>query len=169
MTDLASTSQPAAGAAKSSRKLGAKAHAFGLSLTLLALGATTHLVATVIPSAEAASSFVQRMMMKRFDKNGDGAITFNEFAPLHERIFSRLDRNSDGFITQAEFVQVKGADKARRVAGFARLDKDGNKTLSQAEFVGLAPGMFARMDLNGDGRLTPEEIMSARQKMGAKQ
>ena len=30
--------------------------------------------------------------MKRFDKNGDGAITFNEFAPLHERIFSRLDR-----------------------------------------------------------------------------
>ena len=141
----------------------------GLCISLLALSVAAHSTAPAISSAEAASSFVQRMMMKRFDSNGDGAITINEFASLHARIFSRLDSDRDGLITEIEFVQGKKGNETRRAKGFARLDTDGSRTLSQAEFARLAPAMFARIDGNDDGRLTPDEMQKARKNMKAMQ
>jgi Ca2+-binding EF-hand superfamily protein len=40
---------------------------------------------------------------------------------------------------------------------FAEMDKDEKRTVTKAEFVKRAEEMFARMDVNKDGKLTPEE------------
>jgi hypothetical protein len=60
--------------------------------------------------------------------------------------------------------------KARRVAGFMRMDTDHDGRVSQAELTAFAATRkhggggkhgekaFAKMDANGDGYLTPDEI-----------
>jgi hypothetical protein len=40
---------------------------------------------------------------------------------------------------------------------FAEMDKDEKRTVTKAEFIKRAEEMFMRMDVNKDGKLTPEE------------
>ena len=37
------------------------------------------------------------------DADGDGALTFEEVAAIHKRIFDRMDTNKDGDVTVEEF------------------------------------------------------------------
>jgi thiol-disulfide isomerase/thioredoxin len=70
----------------------------------------------------------------------------------------RYDRDGDGRIARAEFA---GGD-----ADFARLDRDHDKSLTAADFdfssSALAPStgamLFMRLDRDGSGKITPEEL-----------
>ena len=70
----------------------------------------------------------------------------------------RYDRDGDGRIARAEF---SGGD-----ADFARLDRDHDKSLTAADFdfsgSALAPStgamMFMRLDLDGSGKITRDEL-----------
>lgn len=119
-----------------------------------------------LSDAHAANSFMQRMILKRLDTNRDGAITLNEFGPLQARMFGKLDKNRDGALSKAEFAAPNGVKNDRRAAGFTHLDQDRNGRLSKAEFAAVAPRMFEQMDGNRDGRLTPQELLRARKRMG---
>lgn len=46
----------------------------------------------------------------------------------------------------------------------ARADADGNRILTRAESIAHAEAMFARMDVNGDGRLSPEDREAGRER-----
>ena len=82
---------------------------------------------------------------KQFDKNGDGKLTKDELPePLRERIGQVFDRLGKTELTQEEWVQ--GAERFMAQAGGAG---------GQRPEPGAA---FKRLDANGDGKLTKDEL-----------
>ena len=102
---------------------------------------------------------------QRIDTDGDGRISNAESEAFRADRFRKLDADADGFVTKAEMPDRK---KRKRSAGlekrFGKLDADGNGTVEKAEYDAMADSRFERMDSNGDGALTLDEIRDHRQK-----
>ena len=80
-------------------------------------------------------------LLKRLDKNEDGAVSLNEFSQDPERSFSDaqkfkdLDSNKDGFLSLLEFLRLhRNRSKARNTEEFEELDADADDLLSFEEF-----------------------------------
>ena len=81
----------------------------------------------------------------------------------------QMDLDGDGQITRAE---AEGAREAR----FAEIDTDGSGTLSLAEMQAhgqkkmaeRSAQHFARLDANGDGQVSPDEMKTAKGDRGAR-
>jgi Ca2+-binding EF-hand superfamily protein len=107
------------------------------------------------------------------DTNKDGKLSAEESKMPAER-FTRIDANKDGFLTQEELAQKfqPRADGPRGKFGarqFERMDADKNGTVTKAEAVAVAEQRFAKVDVNGDGVITQDELKSAvRHKRGGK-
>ncbi len=98
------------------------------------------------------------------DANGDGQI---EKAELHgaTTALRKLDTNNDDKLSAAELNSRGGSRSA--MDGFLKghskeIDRDGDGILTRTEAVGNAQRMFAKMDLNGDGKITPDEMAKSR-------
>ena len=120
-------------------------------------------------------------MFERFDKNGDGFVSKDEFAAGRTAFFAKLDANGDGYIDQSELDKAR-ADWRQRMnkpaqtdttqqsqndstsqhkehRGFLqRMDKDGDGKISAAEFAAAGDEMFSKLDKNGDGKLAQDEV-----------
>jgi len=84
----------------------------------------------------------QGSIMERHDLNGDGQITYEEFAESFKEHFDNMDQNGDGVITE---VDVKALHE-ERLAG---------RSQRMASHIG---GMFAyHADSDGSGDVTQEE------------
>ena len=147
--------------------------------------------------AQRAARFDRSKMFDRLDSNRDGKITQAEadaarsariqakggkpaqaHATAFGGLFARADTNKDGVITRAEFDVMAQQMHARmeqatlhrglggRMFDVADTNKDGRVSL--AEMQSLALQHFDRMDLNHDGKLTPDERKQARQAFRAK-
>ena len=68
--------------------------------------------------------------------------------------FEAADTDGNNLISEGEFVR----DAA---AGFAGLDRDHDGKLTPAELGNPDPRMFARIDTNGDGGLSFQEIVAS--------
>jgi Ca2+-binding EF-hand superfamily protein len=118
---------------------------------------------------------MRRMMeiWKKADTDGDGFISTAEFAAMErpgrlpeekrQEIFKRFDKNSDGRIGMDEIPRQRPGGMPPLEKADAnkdgRIDFEEFKTLG---FVARMPedrqkGMFARMDTDGDGALTPKD------------
>lgn len=99
-------------------------------------------------------------LVTRFDKDGDGRVSRDEFPPEHLAKFDKLDRNADGFVDAEEMAKVKG--KAAKGGGRAdivkKLDRNGDGKISRDEFPQAKIQAFDRLDANGDGAITPDEL-----------
>jgi Ca2+-binding EF-hand superfamily protein len=117
-------------------------------------------------------SMASQLMM--FDKNGDGKLSKAELPERMHGMFDRGDANKDGFLTKTEIDSLeasmappKGNPQRERTGppgGFIRqdpmliaLDTDHNGEISTEEMEN-APVILKRLDRNGDGRLTEEEL-----------
>lgn len=113
----------------------------------------------------------------KMDKNGDGKLQRDEIK-MPEKHFTSIDTNKDNVLTKAELEAAHAkrqaahanksdkTDKAdkkgnRGAHHFAKMDKDGDGKLSQAESRGAATARFAQMDKNGDQVVTKEEAQEA--------
>jgi Ca2+-binding EF-hand superfamily protein len=144
-----------------------------------------------------AQRFDPSKIFARLDLNHDGKITAAEAeaaraqhvkakggqpakaqAAAFKGLFARADANKDGVITSAEFDAMGQQIKARmEKAGAARdgmatrmftmadANKDGRVSLAEMQQSALA--RFDRMDLNHDGKITPDERKAARQQRKA--
>lgn len=106
------------------------------------------------------------------DQDGDKKISREEFRGP-EGIFDRLDANQDGFVTEPEMERLRpgGAPTANQPPGagrprrLARMDKDGDGKITREEFPG--PGrLFDRLDADRDGTISREELRKAAPQRG---
>jgi hypothetical protein len=131
---------------------------------------TIILAATALAlSAGAASA----QGMARPDANGDGKVTLAEFKSSRVAMMMRADANKDGKLSKAE---MEAAASKRAEAGdrgdkggmggggrmFGMLDANKDGFLVGTEIATMAERRFSRMDVNGDGSLSPAEMQAGR-------
>ena len=93
------------------------------------------------------------------DANKDGVITLDEALAAAMKRFDTFDRNKDGVIDKADFDLMRKEMVDYRVKRFIHqfgADKDGKVTREQ--FNAKARERFARMDRNGDGKISADEM-----------
>lgn len=116
-------------------------------------------------------------MFRVMDKNSDGVISQEEFfagprmanMPQEQRdkLFARIDSDGDGKVTPEEIRKMRQESHEKQMREIRELDADKSGGLSYEEmslgkFFGQLPEekrkqIFARMDTNGDGQITPED------------
>jgi Ca2+-binding EF-hand superfamily protein len=116
-------------------------------------------------------------MFDRLDTNHDGVISRQEFTAAHARMHERrvmIMHGGDAAhpMPGMEGMSMRmqgmgrnggGAGMAGRLFGMADANRDGRVSLPEAEAAALAH--FDRIDLNHDGRITPDERRQAHQGM----
>ena len=109
--------------------------------------------------AAASNDAQSRALFERLDANQDGHVAADEIAADKERLFNRLvakaDADHDGRLSRDEFVA--GLASTRPVP---KADDSGAEGRAPQVFDGDA--FFHRMDANGDGRVTTDEIPAER-------
>src|SRR5262249_47048305 len=114
-------------------------------------------------SSEARTASAPELLFAAADRNRDGTVSYDELASIaRESIVRRvttrvhhLDRNHDGRVTKDEVNKMSAAR-------FARFDLDHDAAFTVAELGvvmtreldGQLPQIYARLDVNRDGRFT---------------
>jgi len=112
-------------------------------------------------------------MLERFDANGDGVISQAEVDAYRAARFAEMDSDGDGLVSQEEATAYREQKRAERRArrgrhGFDRLDVNGDGYLSLEE-MDAAPGpRIMRLDTNNDGVVDAEELEAGAEKMRRK-
>jgi len=129
-----------------------------VSLPVLCVSATRSSDVRADDGPTAATVRVYQRLLDHFDANHDGRLQTSELpAALRERL-GPADTDHDGVITPQE-LHTFGVQ--RRAARFAKADKNGDGKLEPSE-VGTARWDHLKVaDADGDGKVTLDEIERA--------
>jgi hypothetical protein len=99
------------------------------------------------------------MIVKRFDKNGDGVLQVSELPEHMQKFMAKADTNNDGVLSIDE---LKAGEAKMKAAYMAKVDTNHDGVISpeerKAAFEKFAQERFAKLDKNGDGALTKDEV-----------
>ena len=100
-------------------------------------------------------------LLTKYDANGDGTITRAEMEAGLKKEFDAADTNHDGKLDADEAAVVNAqrwdADKST-ASTIVDWNQDG--FIDFNEFAGTARSLFADIDRNNDGQLTPDELQA---------
>ena len=104
----------------------------------------------------------QSALMQALDRNHDGVIDAREIANASGAL-KRLDRNGDSRLTPDELRPARPGNPEDPVGIvlMEALDTNHDGVLDARE-IAHAPSSLRRLDKNGDGKLTPDELQPAR-------
>lgn len=102
--------------------------------------------------------------MERLDTNKDGAISLKEMTAQTTERFSSADADDDGTITVEELTEhlQRRAFERRARHMLARLDYDGDGKVTVSELENRAAKRFALMDANDDGQVSAQELRASK-------
>ncbi|MEM6496644.1 MAG: EF-hand domain-containing protein [Pseudomonadota bacterium] len=126
-----------------------------------ATGSTTNtpLAARTTAIASAAKTKVQ---VARWDLNGDGTLTCEEWQGYLADLFGRLDLDKNGSVSSGEFSAIILTDPMYVSAKLSVFDDDRDGSISKGEFQNRPNPLIARNDKNRDCKLEPKELTSPR-------
>lgn len=138
-----------------------------LTKTLLAASAVAIAASTTALTAERghgsrSGERFSMAMLERWDVDGDGAVTLEEFLTSTKDHFETADADEDGIVTEEELSRIAEERGNRRgMRHLERYDKDGDGKVSLEEVTQLALNRakrrFNRADSDGDGFITAQE------------
>ncbi|HEX7915715.1 hypothetical protein [Rudaea sp.] len=102
-------------------------------------------------------------MLKKMDSDGDGKISSAEFQAAAAARFAAIDTQGTGKITAAQIAAAHGAgERGEKFADreVAKIGSDG--TITRDQYLTAAQARFAKLDKNGDGFLTADEVPAGR-------
>jgi Ca2+-binding EF-hand superfamily protein len=112
---------------------------------------------------EAQSAARERERFAKQDTNSNGLLERSEVSRMPDEVFTKLDTDGSGTLTQAELAAGR-PDHGGKGPGFGghglRGDTDNDGAVSKAEATAEAAKIAARMDADGDGKITQEELAS---------
>jgi len=113
------------------------------------------------PGSRGFTGPVQNGWLARADRNGDGAITFDEVKTMRSARFADFDRNKDSAVSPAE-IEAVVRQRVERITKriMRRFDKDRDGTITEDEFNRFAMERFSWLDLDEDGKVSKDEIPS---------
>lgn len=106
---------------------------------------------------------------KELDGNSDGQITAAEHEAATTAKFTSADANQDGVLTKGELVgfmvdeKGKSGKKAEKKSDkkMAMFDANGDGTLTREEFTTGHAEKFKKVDKDGNGSISKDEMKSA--------
>jgi len=128
---------------------------------LVLLATLASITAAAIAQPVDGSSKVSARLLQKWDANGDGRISLDEYLAAAGARFEQADTQNKGAVTADQIANSAHAHERmeRRAEGLVKhLDTDGKGFVTADEFAAAAKTRFAKLDRNGDGKLTPDEL-----------
>jgi len=128
---------------------------------LVALPAAALSVCALAQTADAAHPSFYQLMLQKMDTNGDGRISLDEYVAAATTRFKSIDTQNKGSIDAADIAAspvTLQRDEKIATAIVKHVDTSGKGYITQDDVVAEAQARFAKLDKNGDGKLTPDEL-----------
>lgn len=102
-------------------------------------------------------------MLKKMDTDGDGKISSAEFQAAAAARFNAIDTQGTGKITAEQIADSKGAKERGEKFAEREVAKIGaNGVITKDQYLAAAQARFAKLDKNGDGFITADEVPAGR-------
>lgn len=103
------------------------------------------------------------LLVERFDVNKDGTITKDEIASVNTDRVKSYDKDGDGALSLEEFTALwVETNKERIVRDFQARDPDGDAKVTLDEYAAPFAKMLSMLDQNDDGSIDASELRGPR-------